>query len=255
MIQNSLVNELILNDAIISIALGGSRSRECHSPNSDYDLFCIVRNDSYDQLINSFSRYLESFSFVRYAAKMFYLENWGYLFKAIDLDNVLYDISILPLHRISEMSIRSTNFILKDTDNIYKRQIDSADDSKYEVMKLESERYVDYITLIGFEKQRFFDAINKNDYWYAQRCLERIKTYLIRCDRINRKEFSKSQSCPEKGYFDLDSQLKKAFIIDGTQDSLIETEKRLSSLCKQIIMDENLISRTNIVENEIITNN
>lgn len=247
MAQNSLVSELILNDTILSIALGGSRSRGCHTPNSDYDLFCVIRDDAYDKLINSFSRYLESFPFIRYAAKVFYLENWGYLFKAIDLDNILYDISILPLHRITEMSIRSTNLILKDTNNLYKRQIESADDSKYEIKKLESERYLDYITLIGFERQRFFFAINKNDYWYAQRCLERIKNYLIRCDRINRKEFPKSQSCPEKGYFDLNNKIKKAFIIDGTQNSLIETEKRLSDLCKQIVKDESLIIRTYLV--------
>ena len=184
---------------------------------------------------------------VLFAAEAFYLENWGYLFKAVDLDNINYDISIISKSRISEISIRSTNVIIKDTEGVYQSYVSIADDSRFLVSKLESEHFYDYGTLFGFEKKRFNEAIRKKDYWYAVRCLERMKNYLIRCDRIQNKVFAKTCSCPEKEYIDINDCIKKIYIIDGTIDTLIQTSEELGKLLCLMIRDKEIHTRSQLL--------
>lgn len=245
--SNEVIKNLIECKQILAVALGGSRSRGSFNNNSDYDLFCVILDSAFENFRNSFRVFLENISNIVYAAEAFYLENWGYLFKAIDINSVKYDISIIPQKRIDEISIRSTNVIIKDTNNIYQTYINCAIDDSFSVKNLESKRYYDYGTLFGFEKSRFNDAINSNDYWYAIRCLERMKNYLIRCDRIQKELFSKSCSCPEKGYIDINDCLKKIYIIDGTLNSLIKSSEKLCNLFCAIIKDKEIQMRSQLL--------
>ena len=228
---------------IISIALGGSRSIGDYKSNSDYDLFCVIQDNSFSHFRNAFRRYLEGIPSILLAAEACYLENWGYLFKAIGTDHVIFDISIIPQSRIVEMGVRSTNKIIKDSKGFYQSCINSADDTLFLVSRIETQHFHDYSALFGFESKRFSDAIEQSDYWYAIRCLERMKNYLIRCDRIQRKNFSKTCSCPEKEYLDINERIKTAYIIDGSITSLIQTAERLCSLFSNIIYDKEIIMR------------
>jgi predicted nucleotidyltransferase len=242
--NNEVIEKLSKCEEIMAIALGGSRSRGQHKLDSDYDLFCVIFDDKFESFRRSFRVLLEDIPSIRYAAEAFYLENWGYLFKAISIDNIGYDISIVSKNRISELGIRSTNIVLKDTDGLYQAYVNLADDSQFSVSKLEEQHFYDYGTLFGFEKNRFSEAVKNKDYWYAVRCIERMKNYLIRCDRIQRKIYSKSRSCPEKGYIDINNCLKKIYIIDSTLDSLVRTSEELCKLFGAIIRDEELCMRS-----------
>lgn len=244
MSYNEVVNGLIECEEIIAIALGGSRSRGEAKINSDYDLFCVIQDDCFESFRNSFREFLENIPCILYAAEAFYLEHWGYLFKAIDLNSICYDISIISERRIDEMSIRSTNVIIKDTNELYQYYIKHADDDRFLISKLERQHLYDYCTLFGFERNRFWKASEEADYWYAVRCLERMKNYLIRCDRIQREIFPKSRSCPEKGYSDIDDCLKKIYIIDGNIETLVQTSEELCNLFCIIIRDKEIYMRS-----------
>lgn len=223
--NNVVIDSLLKDDNILSIALGGSRSRNMQTKASDYDLFCIIKESSFCYYRNTFTSILERIPKVKWATFVQYLEYWGYLFKAIDDNEKVYDISILPLSRIQEMSIRSTNIIIKDSYDIYKRQVLQAQDDRYEISNLENSRYSDYIRLFFWEYHRLIGALSNHEYWYSVRCLERLKNYYIRCDRIQKKSFSKKLYCPEKDY--QNPLLSEIFIIDGTESSLYKTSKRI----------------------------
>ena len=246
MSYNEVVNSLIECKEILAIALGGSRSRGEENPNSDYDLFCVISDNFFRTFRNSFRIFLENIPCILYAAEAFYLEYWGYLFKAIDINNICYDISIIPKSRMEEMSIRSTNVIIKDTDGIYQYYINHANDDEFLISKLECQHVYDYCTLFGFERKRFSDAVRKSDYWYIVRCLERMKNYLIRCDRIQREIFPKSRSCPEKEYSDINDCLKKIYIIDGNLETLIQTAENLCNLFDIVIRDKEMRMRSRL---------
>lgn len=243
---NEVVNHLSLSSDIISIALGGSRSRGQHKKNSDYDLFCVICDSSFDSFKHSFRSFLEKIPCILYAAELFYLENWGYVFKAIDVDDVMYDISIIPKSRIKEMSVRSTNIVIKDTNNFFQENIECANDEQFLVSEIECHHFYDYGVLFGFERDRFFDAVEKEDFWYAVRCLERMKNYLIRCDRIQRNDFSKNRSCPEKEYNDLNDCLKRIYIISCSFEVLEQTTKDLCKLFSNLIQDKEVCTRSRI---------
>lgn len=232
---------------ILAVALGGSRSRGTHRKNSDFDLFCVIVDTCFVSFRNSFRNFLEDIPDVLIAAEASYLENWGYLFKAIDSSNIGYDISIIPKSRISEMGIRSTNIVIKDTDNFYQNCVDHAVDECFNVRNIETRHLLDYSALFGFETARLEEAIKDNDYWYAVRCLERMKNYLIRCDRIQHEVFSKACSCPEKKYADIDDCIKKAYYIDGTLESLGQTGKKLVVLFTEMIQDVKIQRRSQLL--------
>lgn len=242
-----ILRELIECENILSVALGGSRSRGEERDNSDYDLFCVINNEDFKVFRSNFRVFLESIPSIVYAAEVFYLEHWGYLFKAVDLNGICFDISIIPENRINEMSIRSTNIVLKDTNGLYQFYVDNADDRLYFVSNLENQRFYDYCALFGFEKNRFNKAAETSDYWYAVRCLERMKNYLIRCDRIQNKNYSKTQSCPERGYDDINDFMKKIYVINGNMESLICTSKEICNLFDIIVHDEKMRNRSKII--------
>lgn len=244
---SEIIDRLIACPSILSIALGGSRSRGQQDNSSDYDLFCVIEATSFPNFRRNFCAFLESIPCICYAAESFYLEDWGYLFKAIDNENVNYDISIIPDNRMDEISIRSTNVLIKDRGGRYQAFIDVADDSKYLNSVLESNHFMDYATLFGFEQGRFQDAIQAQDYWYAVRCLERLKSYLIRCDRIQRRTFPKSRNCPEKGYADINDRLKQIYLVDGSFTTLEETLRKLHKLFITVVHNNNACMRSQLI--------
>lgn len=243
MANDIIINKLIECDSILAIALGGSRSRGEEKENSDIDLFCIVKNECFDEFRADFRSFLERISCIQYAAEVFYLEHWGYLYKALAITGIDYDISLISENRINEMSIRSTNKVLKDNNGILLKWIAEANDDDYKIEKLECQRRLDYATLFGIERKRFCEAREKGDYWYGVRCLERMKNYLIRCDRIQNGNFPKSRSCPEKNYLDLGDFIRKEYILDGTMDTASKTSENLCRIFNKIIMDEELKER------------
>ena len=111
---------------------------------------------------------------------------------------------------------------------------------------MEKQHFVDYGTLFGFERARFFKAIEKEDYWYAVRCLERMKNYLIRCERIQSNSFPKSRSCPEKEYMDVGSCLKRIYLVDGSLDTLTHTSTELCDLFVAVIKDKDIQMRSQL---------
>lgn len=240
--DNIVINALLKDDNILSIALGGSRSRNIQTKTSDYDLFCIIKESSFNKYRDSFTDFLENIPGIKWATFVKYLEYWGYLYKAIDGKGIEYDISILPPSRIHEMSIRSTNVIIKDTYDIYENQIQQAQDYKYEISHIERSHYLDYIKLFFWEYRRLNNALSDHDYWYSVRCLERLKTYYIRCDRIQNNHFSKKLNCPEKGYHNL--SLKDIFIIDGDESTIYTSAKLILEAFKSMINDSTVIQNS-----------
>lgn len=232
---------------IMSVALGGSQSRGQQNATSDYDLFCVVKATAFTSFRSNFCVFLEEIPCIRYAAEAFYLEDWGYLFKAIDDENINYDISIIPDSRMDEISIRSTNLLLKDSGGLYQSFIDDADDCRYLNSTLESRHFMDYATLFGFEQKRFWEAIQAQDYWYAVRCLERLKHYLIRCDRIQNSTFPQSRNCPEKGYRDINDRLKRIYLLDGSFSTLKKVSVELHKLFIAVIRDKDACMRSQLI--------
>lgn len=245
--HTNVINKLVECPDILAVALGGSRARGTHRKDSDYDLFCVIVDANFASFRNSFRLFLEDIPDVLISAEVSYLENWGYLFKAIDNQNISYDISIIPRSRISEMGVRSTNIVIKDTDGLYQACIDHADDECFKVSNIETRHLLDYSALFGFESIRLDKAIKNKDYWYAVRCLERMKNYLIRCDRIQQETFSKTCSCPEREYADIDDCIKKAYSIDGTLESLDHTGRKLMILFAEIIQDAKIQGRSKLL--------
>lgn len=145
------------------------------------------------------------------------------------------------------MGVRSTNIVLKDTHDFYQMCIGQANDEYFQVCRIESRHLLDYSALFGFETVRLNDAINSKDYWYAVRCLERMKNYLIRCDRIQNNVFSKTCSCPEREYSDRDDCIKKAYSINGTFESVIQTRDNLILLFAEIIRDTKIQRRSQLI--------
>ena len=245
-IINNMVSYLKQNKNILAIALGGSRTKQYYTSRSDYDLFCVINSDEFEMFREEFNTYLESCIYIQYSAEFAYVENWGYIFKTIYSDNNLIvniDISIIPLNRIGEMSLRSTNICLFDRINCIEQEIKRNIHKSFDVNKLEPKKLENYVKLFGFEVVRFKKCIKKKDYWFAVRCLERMKTYYIRCIRILNNLYSKHQECPEKNFlndFPLDV-LCDYYKLDGTYETLELT-------CDELIRR----FQANIPEKEII---
>ena len=242
-----LIKHLAECEELVAIALGGSRSRNQFTEKSDFDIFCVVQSSCFSAFRTGFAKYIERCKPILFAAEMSYVEHWGYIYKSVDCYRVLYDISIIPLNRINEISVRSTNIVLKDTNDIYRKQINNANDILFQNDRLETERYIDYIKLFAFEYNRFLSSIRSNDYWYAVRCLERLKNYYIRCDRIQRSEFPISRSCPEKKYFEINQLIQNTYVIDGSIKTLYKTGKEIFSAFREMIEKKDVFDRCDIL--------
>lgn len=221
-VYEQVLSKLKDDDRILACALGGSRSTQQQTTSSDYDIFCIVKDSEFEAFKRQFVSTLESIENIIFAVKSDYQENMGYIFKALSLGGDSFDIRIIPLARIDEMAIRSTNIVLFDTENIYQNHVDIANDSLYDPSTIQEKRMNDYLKLCIFEYLQLQKAIINNDYSFAVCSLERIKTYYIRYIRAFLGVAPKPYHFPEKRYdFDIDPLYKNKYIIDGKMDTLI----------------------------------
>lgn len=226
-----VIETLKKQKSILSIALGGSRSRKYASKNSDYDIFCLIKDNDFINFKHDFSSILHKISDINLAVEAFYLENFGYLFKVLGCCDVQLDISILPLQRANEMGIRSTNIIIYDPFNIYSNLKKNADDNILMTANLEKERISDYMGLFYFEWLRLKKSLVTEDYWLALKAVERMKIYYMHMYRIVFEQFASTPHCPEKEFESVcNDELKEIYIIDGTLVTLRKTAIDLKKL-------------------------
>ena len=221
----SIVLKLKNDVRVLSCALGGSRSRLQHSERADYDIFCVITDEGFDSFFSELAHILESLDEIKIAVYAYYRENWGYMFKAMSLNDDSFDISIISKSRTNEIAIRSTNKVIFDSDGIYRQLIETADDELYEENIIQEKRKSDYLRLFALEYIRFFQAVDLIDYWYSVRCLERLKSYYMLYVRAFLKIAPKSFHFPEKKFVvevDSDLQLAEKYVIDGNMSTAIE---------------------------------
>lgn len=240
-IFNRLLKLLISNVDILSIALGGSWSRNTNRPDSDYDLFCVIKDDHFLSFKETFSYFVESnISDILVFVEMYYLENWGYLFKGIDTEGIFYDLSIIPSNRINEISIRSTNILYKDTGNLYKNEIAKADDSRFnpDHRLVLSEGPINKAFYIN--ACRFVKSYYRNDYWLMIRYLEKMRINFLMRARTVRRAHTVSINIPETNIeIDCaDLTLRQNYVIDGTTEALANTGKYLMTEYQKTLGDD-----------------
>ena len=227
---NTLLSDLKMQSSILAIALGGSRSKKHFRIDSDYDVFCLVDNQSFSTFRDKFATLLHSFSYIYVAAYAFYLENWGYLYKAMSKNNVFFDISILPSNRIDEMRIRSSNIILYDPYGLLAKEIKESSNKKtYSTKDIEINNKNNYSELFYFEWLRYEKAYSENNYWLALKAVERMKKYYMHMRRIKNNDFSSNSHCPENNY-SFNDYLLDVYKIDGSYSTLRNTAERLKEM-------------------------
>lgn len=229
--MNEIIQEIVDffkgNEQVSSIILGGSRSKGNATNKSDYDFFLLIDVGDFFEFIDGFSAYLEQCKLIDIAAYYGYVENWGYIFKTIGSyykEDVLFDITILPLGRVDEMALRSTNNVLFDKNDTAQIAIERNQYKCFETFALEPQRRVDYVKLFGLELLRLEKSLVDSDIWLAIKSIERMKQYYMHYKRILENKYSRNQHCPEK-------QFSKDFSEDilGT---IYEVKADVELLCK-----------------------
>lgn len=233
---------------INSIMLGGSRSKKNATKKSDYDFFLLINDDKFSLFKNDFCNILEQCSLIDIATFYSYVENWGYIYKAIGSyyeHTILIDISILPIMRVDEMSLRSTNIVLLDREGIARSAIENNKNNNYDTSYLERLRRLDYAKMFGFEYLRFNKSIKNSDYWLAVKALERMKIYYLHYKRIKENKFANNPHCPEKN-FNLEFQndlLQNVFWVSGDFYSLISSAEQVFHLFYDLIDEKDILDR------------
>ena len=188
--------------AIDSLALGGSRARGEYNKNSDYDLFCIVYQDLFDEFRNSFIDFLMNDCNMVIAAEEFYLENWGYLFKAFDDNKHIFDISIIPDNRINELGINKSNIVLFDKSGLYLNYLDCFSNyshfSKQQYTQLRKNT-INKVIIDLVYINRIIKRI-KCDYWEGIKYHERIRRNIMILMRMNENLLNRKVFSPEKNF-------------------------------------------------------
>lgn len=245
---SKMTSYLQKNNNINSILLGGSRSKGYATEKSDYDFFLLIQTDDFGSFKDSFSLYLEHFQLIDQAAYYGYVENWGYVFKAIGFyqeKNILFDISVLPLSRVDEMALRATNILLYDRNQVAKSAIEHNTNRSFDASVLEPQRKTDYIKLFGFEVLRFEKSIDSEDLWLAVKSLERMKQYYMHYKRILECTYACNQHCPEKHYGDAfpDDILDNIYEIKVDLDVLNNVKTDLCAAFLNLIDEKRIINR------------
>lgn len=199
----SIVLYLKNSTNIVSLLLGGSRAKGNAKKKSDYDLFAIIKTDDFRSYREQFVQFLEQCPNICYAANMVYVENWGYLFKAVGVycnEKIFLDIAIIPFERISEMALRQFNIIIFDKSNSVQSYIMANKEMKFDSGDLEPKRKLDYVKLFGFEYMRYCNSVENRDYSLAMKAFEKMKVYYMRYKRIKFQKYANVQHCPEKRF-------------------------------------------------------
>lgn len=222
--------------AIDSLALGGSRARGEYNENSDYDLFCIVYQDLFDDFRNSFIDFLMNDCNMVIAAEEFYLENWGYLFKAFDDNTHIFDISIIPDNRINELGIKKSNIVLFDKSGLFLQHVDCCFDyslfSKQQNTNLRKNT-INKVIIDLVYINRIIKRI-EYDYWEGVKYLERIRRNVMILMRMNKNLLNRKFFSPEKNFSAEinDYDLRKLYNIKKIDNHLYNTWKEFFlSLC------------------------
>lgn len=223
--------------AIDSLALGGSRARGVFNLNSDYDLFCVVYQELFDNFRNSFIDFLMKDCHMIIAAEEFYLENWGYLFKAFDKNMQAFDISIIPDNRIKELGIKNSNILLFDKSGLYLQHLGSATDndflSKQQYMQLRKNT-INKIVIDLFYVKSIINKKTECDYWEGIKYIERIRRNIMILIRMNENLLNRKYFSPEKNFAKEinDNDLRVLYSNKILDTNLFEKWKKLFiSLC------------------------
>jgi len=80
LVYNEIIDLLKSHSSIISIALGGSRSRDTNKPDSDYDIFVLLNDNNYELEIKSITKKISLIKNVIFFGKDKYLEDWGIIY-------------------------------------------------------------------------------------------------------------------------------------------------------------------------------
>lgn len=241
-----VVNYLSKNDMITCVILGGSRSKGYSTPKSDYDLFLLIEDDDYRSFCNQFICFLEDSDLFDAATYYSYVEDWGYIYKAIGHKNVKsiqFDFTVLPLRRSDEMALRSTNILLFDRYGVASDLLKRYADRIYDIAALEQRRRQDYVKLFGFEHLRFRRSIDSKDYWLAIKAIERMRTYYLHYRRIAENEYATNPHCPEKGFSNTfpDDPLWDVYLVSGDGMTLRMTEEKMYRLFHEMVDEKEVL--------------
>jgi len=197
---------------VVALALGGSRARNRDDINSDYDVFMLIAKGCFNDFRLKFAYELEDKLNFIVAEEMFYIESWGYIFKAIDFVGVQYDISILPENRIDEMGIKSSNVVLFDKNGLYTKEVLNANDDIDNQLDIMISNKVAYEKKFIIDTYKFLLAWKREDYWVVVKYLERLRFSLMLLLRIKNETVGKMHFSPEKNFsVDVGTDLEKNF--------------------------------------------
>lgn len=223
MLKNIVINTLIKIECLVSLAVGGSRSRNNFDEKSDWDIFCLIKDDEFDIFklnLPTILRKVEKFIIFDYSS---FQLGWGFLFYGITEKGIQYDIAILPTSMASYMGIRNTNIVLKDDSGIYADFMskETAKDKNIwtSVVKNTEMKKSQFL----FNVARYINSINKNNLLLAHRYIGAMKVDICTLYRLINNLKTAVIEIPEKdlcqGDFIYDS-LIKVMVFDANSESL-----------------------------------
>jgi predicted nucleotidyltransferase len=245
-----LIDYLEKAPSVISMILGGSRSRNNAKPDSDYDLFIVVNSNQFEEISNTISYELEkNISEFIFIGKDKYLEDWGYMYCGIDNKGVFYDLALIPLSRINEMCLRTHNIILFDKSGLIAPKIESSKDINYQSEEYLENKLPEVIRMVYINYVRYIRNYKKKDYWMSFRFLNLLRENIMKCERIRKNTPSKLFFLSDEN-FEMETQnhtLKNDFIIDGTFEMLNNSARKIISSYKNIFPNDTVIDKIDAI--------
>lgn len=243
---NALIEYLKETKEVISILLGGSRSKNTFKPDSDFDVFIIVDPTQFDVFAEIISLKLENdIPDLVFFGKDKYLEDWGYMYCGIDYDGNFYDLAFIPLTRLKEMSLRTNNLVLFDRSGTIVSHIKNTTDVDYKCVLYLGKKLPEVIRSFYINYVRYIKNYKKDDYWMAFRFLYLLRDNLMKCERIINNRPSKLFFLSEENYEIelISSTIRNNFIIDGTFETLNSTMRAMIIQYKKYFPSDEIINR------------
>lgn len=215
---------------LVTIALGGSRSRGNATATSDFDLFVTIKDDAFVHWRRDLpSRAYTWDSNTIFASFNRFILGWGYLYGVLTTEHY-FDIAIVRLSQMDDLGILSTNQIIKDSpDGILSNAIKHADDTKHDArfLLINNQEAIEGQFLIYC--YRFMRAANAKHKLLMVRDLQFLRNSLLMTYRISRAEYGAIYTSPEKGYISkpFELELSANFCIDDDYNTLLQTYKWL----------------------------
>lgn len=238
---HNIIDYLSNEKELTSIALGGSRSKNFKKKGSDFDIFCLSNNiDFFIFKKDLTQRIQKNIKGILFCSEYGYYKNYGYLISCVSLDFYLFDVFVLPKHRVEEMGIMTTNKIIKDTDKLYTNRAKNASDEEYLAPYIIEERKESIITSFYIILLKLKKYLDLNDYWMALRYLEKAKEKIFIIVRMELEIYPKSILRPEENANDdiqVFSRLSDIYLVDGTIQTLINTMDDLVEFIASFLSD------------------